>query len=169
MEKRILKEKLLIGISGSILLFSIIALAFQRSEQEESPKVERTEVKEEFVTSQAIMPTAEVTNLLQCTVDEPSEVSLGEFRITAYCACEKCCPGTSDGITYTETIATEGRTIAVDPDVIPLGSLVEIAGNTYIAEDIGGVIKGNKLDLFFNSHKDALEWGVQYYEVYLVN
>lgn len=93
--------------------------------------------------------------------------ALGEYRVTAYCACEICCPGTSDGLTYTETVATEGRTIAVDPEVIPLGSIVEVNGNKYIAEDIGGAIKGNRLDIFFNSHEDALEWGVQYHDVYL--
>ena len=93
---------------------------------------------------------------------------LGEFKVTAYCPCNICCPGTSDGLTYTETVATEGRTISVDPDVIPLGSIVEINGKRYVAEDIGGAIKSNKVDLFFNHHSDALEWGVQYYDVYII-
>lgn len=96
-------------------------------------------------------------------------ISLGEFKITAYCSCEKCCGDWSDGLTYTETVATEKRTIAVDPDVIPLGSIVEINGLNYIAEDIGGAIKDNHIDIFFSSHDDALEWGVQYHEIYLIN
>ena len=66
--------------------------------------------------------------------------SLGEFVITHYCACEKCTDG--DGITATGTKATEGRTIAVDPEVIPYGTMVVIDGHTYIAEDCGGAIKG---------------------------
>lgn len=103
-------------------------------------------------------------------VTEPTinRTALGEFKITAYCACTKCCSIYADGITYTGTIATEGRTIAVDPDVIPLGSIVEVNGHEYIAEDIGGAIKGNRLDIFFNSHQDALEWGVQYLDVFLI-
>lgn len=94
---------------------------------------------------------------------------LGEFKITAYCPCSKCCGEWADGITYTGSVATENSTIAVDPDVIPLGSYVEINGVSYYAEDIGGAIKGNRVDIFFESHEAALEWGVQYHDVYLIN
>lgn len=65
-------------------------------------------------------------------------------------------------------MATEGQTIAVDPDIIPLGSVVEIGGHHYIAEDIGGAINGKEIDLFFVHHTDALNYGVQQHEVYLV-
>lgn len=94
--------------------------------------------------------------------------SLGEFRVTAYCPCSDCCGEWADGITYTGTIATEKHTIAVDPSVIPLGSIVEINGVEYVAEDIGGAIKGNRADIFFNSHEDALKWGVRYCETYIL-
>lgn len=94
---------------------------------------------------------------------------LGEFKITAYCPCVKCCGQWSDGITYTGSVSTENSTIAVDPDVIPLGSCVEINGVSYYAEDIGGSIKGNRIDIFFQSHEDALEYGIQYHNVYLIN
>lgn len=85
-------------------------------------------------------------------------ISLGEFTVTHYCPCAKCC-GKSDGITYTGTQATEGRTIAVDPNVIPLGSEIIIEGQAYIAEDVGGAIKGNKLDIFVDSHQEAINRG----------
>jgi 3D (Asp-Asp-Asp) domain-containing protein len=84
--------------------------------------------------------------------------ALGIFTITHYCPCEKCC-GKSDGTTATGTTATEGRTIAVDPEVIPLGSQVEIGGQVYTAEDVGGAIKGNEVDVFVNSHSEALSRG----------
>lgn len=102
--------------------------------------------------------------------EEPKDerIDLGEFKITAYCPCSKCCGEWADGLTYTDTVATESRTIAVDPDVIPLGSVVEINGDEYIAEDIGGAIKDNRIDIFFSTHDDALEWGVQYYEIFLI-
>ena len=87
---------------------------------------------------------------------EPPREYLGTFEITAYCACSYCCNGSSDGLTYTETVATEGRTIAVDPSVIPLGSIVEINGVNYVAEDIGGAINENHIDIFFTSHLDGL-------------
>jgi 3D (Asp-Asp-Asp) domain-containing protein len=99
----------------------------------------------------------------------PNSISLGEFKITAYCPCPVCCQDWSDGLTYTETIATENRTIAVDPEVIPLGSTVEINGAEYIAEDIGGAIKDNRIDVFFSDHDDALEFGVQYHEIFVKN
>ena len=97
--------------------------------------------------------------------------SLGRFTITAYCPCEKCCGKWSDGITATGTTATEGRTVAVDPSVISLGSVVYFEGvdglvSGYVAEDTGGAIKGNKIDLFFDSHQDALDWGIKEVEVF---
>lgn len=91
--------------------------------------------------------------------------SLGEFVITHYCACEKCTVD-GDGITATGTKAASGRTIAVDPEVIPYGTTVIIDGKTYIAEDCGGAIKGNRIDIFMNSHEEALKAGVRTAEVF---
>ena len=85
---------------------------------------------------------------------------------TAYCACKKCC-GKTDGITATGTQATAGRTIAVDPSVIPYGTEVIISGNTYIAEDCGGAIKGDRIDIYFNTHGEALEYGRQTVTAYI--
>ena len=99
----------------------------------------------------------------EVTVEEVVEQPTTTFKVTAYCPCVKCC-GKSDGITATGTVATAGRTIAVDPTVIPYGSKVILNGVTYIAEDCGGAIKGNKIDMFFNTHEEALQWGVRYIE-----
>lgn len=102
----------------------------------------------------------------------PAEpVSLGEFKLTAYCACEKCCEKTPDdplyGVTAYGYKTTAGRTIAVDPSIIPIGSEVIINGHTYVAEDVGGAIKENRIDIYFNTHQEALEFGVQYAEVFI--
>ena len=91
--------------------------------------------------------------------------SIGDYKITAYCACERCC-GKADGITASGTKATEGRTVAVDPNTIPYGTELLIDGNVYVAEDCGGAIKGNKIDIYFNDHADALNYGVKNIEVY---
>lgn len=53
----------------------------------------------------------------------------------------------------TGVTAVEGKTIAVDPTVIPYGSTILINGNEYIAEDCGGAIKGNKIDVFVENPK----------------
>lgn len=104
-------------------------------------------------------------------------VSMGEFKITHYCPCKKCCgkDETSPwyGITATGTKATEGRTIAVDPKVIPYGTevLIRYADGTehiYTAEDCGGAIKKNRIDVFMDSHQAARVEGVKYAEVFLV-
>lgn len=114
-------------------------------------------------------PTAGVEDVFQELDDKLGErLLLGEFKITAYCPCPLCCGEWADGLTYTETVATEGRTIAVDPDIIPLGSIVEINGEKYVAEDIGGAIKENRIDIFFSKHEDALKWGVQNHEIFLL-
>lgn len=93
--------------------------------------------------------------------DERAWMQAGEFRIYHYCPCELCCgkhPGeVGYGITATGTVATAGRTIAVDPSVIPLGSEVLINGVIYIAEDTG--VKGKIIDLFVDSHEQALSMG----------
>lgn len=103
----------------------------------------------------------------ELTIGEP----LGEFKLTAYCPCVKCC-GKSDGITATGTLAEEGRTIAVDPRVIPYGSTVTLyyedgTVHTYTAEDCGGAIKENRIDVFFDDHQAAREFGVQTAYVYV--
>ena len=89
------------------------------------------------------------------------------FKATAYCSCEKCCDkDPSDkwyGITATGKKARWG-TVAVDKRVIKLGSTLRIKGfpNTiFRAEDVGGAIKGNHIDVWFPSHREALKFGVR--------
>lgn len=88
-----------------------------------------------------------------------------EIIATAYCPCIKCC-GKTDGITATGTKATAGRTIAVDPSVIPYGTEVIINGHTYVAEDCGGAINGNDIDVYFDTHEEALQFGRQILTAY---
>ena len=107
-------------------------------------------------------------NTKTASMDNPLHIQENEtlhVKATAYCPCSKCCGKWADGITYTGTKATQGRTIAVDPKVIPLGTKVLIDGQIYIAEDIGGGIKGNRIDVFFDCHNEALKWGVKKLEI----
>lgn len=91
----------------------------------------------------------------------------GVFSTTAYCKCEKCCGIWSDSPTKGGTTPQEGRTIAVDPDVIPLGTQVIIDGQTYTAEDTGSVVKGNVIDIYFSDHEETEEYGRQDREVWI--
>lgn len=94
--------------------------------------------------------------------------SLGNFIITHYCPCSICCGPWRDGITSTGATAVTNRTIAVDPNVIPYGSKVVINGQVYVAEDCGGAIKNNHIDIYVGSHAEAETKGVYETEVYLL-
>jgi 3D (Asp-Asp-Asp) domain-containing protein len=87
---------------------------------------------------------------------------------TAYCACSKCCGEWADGITASGVKAKPNHTIAVDRNIIPLGTEVIINGNTYVAEDTGGAIKGNRIDIYFDSHSEALKFGRQTIEIEVI-
>ena len=104
----------------------------------------------------------------ECTETPAPEHTEITVTATAYCPCVKCC-GKTDGITATGTKATAGRTIAADPSVIPYGTEVIINGNTYVAEDCGGVINGNDVDIYFNTHDEALQFGRQVLTAYILN
>ena len=93
---------------------------------------------------------------------------LGTFRITHYCPCSICCGPYSNGITSTGVTATTNHTIAVDPSVIPYGSKVVINGQVYVAEDCGGAIKKNRIDIYVATHAEGEAKGTYDTEVYLI-
>ena len=85
------------------------------------------------------------------------------FKVTAYCACSKCC-GKQTGITASGTRATAGRTIAASGQYA-FGTKLLINGNVYTVEDRGGAIQGNRIDIYMDTHAEALAWGVKYLPV----
>lgn len=74
-------------------------------------------------------------------------------------------------MTSTGAVPREGRTIAVDPRVIPYGTRVYIPalGGTYVAEDCGGAIKGNRIDIFMNTSSKCNAWGRRHIEVQILD
>lgn len=100
------------------------------------------------------------------TTEAADWISAGVFKVTHYCDCEHC-QGEYVGMTATGTAPKAGRTIAVDPDRIPLGSAVKIDGQEYIAEDTGGAIKGNRVDIFVADHSEAMAKGIKEEVIYL--
>lgn len=78
---------------------------------------------------------------------------------TAYTAnCAGCSGVTATGMNLKQN--PNQKVIAVDPNVIPLGSKVYVEGyGTAIAGDTGGSIRGNKIDVYFPSRSEALNWG----------
>ncbi|EPS51617.1 3D domain-containing protein [Clostridium botulinum] len=84
-------------------------------------------------------------------------------------------PGSPDfGVTATGTTARRNSggysSIAVDPRVIPLGTKLFVEGYGYaIAEDTGGAIKGNVIDLYFDSNVEVSNWGSRWVNVYILD
>lgn len=149
-------------LGATILLIVISILATSAQAVEASPE-ESSTVIEEYDPAWDIPATESAV----C-----NDVFLGEFTLTAYCACSKCCSVWANGYTATGTWATEGRTIAVGPKVIPYGSRVLLiwpdgTQHSYIAEDCGGGVNGNHIDAFFNGHQAARAFGVQSAMAYL--
>jgi 3D (Asp-Asp-Asp) domain-containing protein/sulfur carrier protein ThiS len=87
---------------------------------------------------------------------------------TAYTGdCSGCSGYTATGINLRDN--PNMKLIAVDPSVIPLGSKVYVEGYGYaLAGDTGGGIKGNRIDVFFNSNSSACQWGVKRLKVQIV-
>lgn len=98
-----------------------------------------------------------------------SPTNLGEFQLTAYCKCSKCCgkwseiPGTASG-----AMPKANHTIAADKK-FKFGTKLKINDTIYTVEDRGSAINGNHIDIYFDTHEEALEFGCQYANVYLVN
>lgn len=194
-----MKEKTMIIVSVACLICSIVIsccsiyhsahfleevnnIIYQAQNEHEKKITQETESDEvDFIEEETETVETEIVIL----EEEPEEVvsdekiSLGEFKLTAYCSCEKCCgkwalnrPKDENGkdIVYGSTgnILVAGTSIAVDPSVIPYGYQVEINGHTYTAHDTGGAIKGNRIDVYFDSHQEARNFGVQFAEVFLI-
>ena len=105
-----------------------------------------------------------------------------DVTATAYCLCQKCCGKSPSSPGYGRTasglVITPGKNmkvVAVDPKMIKLGTNVYVEGlngaPTYgkaIAADTGGAIKGNRIDLYFDTHQQALKWGRRSVRVYVL-
>jgi 3D (Asp-Asp-Asp) domain-containing protein len=99
----------------------------------------------------------------------PNQSTILKMRITAYCPCEKCCGSYADGITASGHKIENGDTFVAADRRYKLGTEMLIPGYNNSSKvkvlDRGGAIKGNRLDVFFNTHQQALEWGVRYLDV----
>lgn len=88
---------------------------------------------------------------------------LGNFKLTSYCSCPVCCGVWSGGPTASGAMPVEGRTVAMAD--VPFGTKLIIGGLLYTVEDRGTPY--GHVDIYKNSHQDALNFGVQHADVYL--
>lgn len=169
-------KKFIAAVAFSVATSSILCSPYNFTLPEiESPSDEALQPETAIETNNSeIKP--EVLPFVQDTVDK---IYLGEFVLTAYCPCEKCCgeyganrpiDENGDLIVYGAygQILEAGVSIATDPDVIGFNQEVYIDGTVYKANDTGGNIKGNTIDIYMVDHDEATEFGVQYADVYLI-
>lgn len=109
------------------------------------------------------------SNLEETDVGEPVNTSpertyYGACRITFFCPCSQCCGQWAGGPTASGAMPTAGWTVANGS--LPFGTLVEIEGHTYCVEDRG--VSGDQFDIFVNSHEEALQRGLYYTDVYVI-
>jgi 3D (Asp-Asp-Asp) domain-containing protein len=115
--------------------------------------------------AEPISVTETTTEFIETTTEPQPQTETMLVEATAYCSCVKCC-GKSDGITASGVKAVEGITIAADIRKLPMGTKVYIEGlGERIVQDTGSAIKGNRIDIYFDSHEQALKWGRQQIEI----
>lgn len=141
-----------------------------RKQRRKRMEEEKTKIKENIINSKS--------KNNKCNIKKKYLKYMGEYSFTAYCPYSCCCDGygisDSSQTPYTSSgaVAQEGVTIAVDSSVIPYGSIViiEIDGQQYkyIAQDCGGAIRGNIIDIYFNSHQKAMNFGRKYGKTYIL-
>jgi 3D (Asp-Asp-Asp) domain-containing protein len=99
----------------------------------------------------------------------PEEWQSVRMRVTAYCPCEKCCGEYADGITACGHTIKPGDAFAAADRQYPFGTEMIVAGynndQPIKVLDRGGAIREKRLDVFFHSHEEALQWGVKYIDV----
>lgn len=165
--KKFDEDKLVEGLAVATIITVVLFLLWLLS----LPKIpEHKEVEETTQIVENSVESVEKVSFEIKTTETPYTEK--EMIITAYCPCEKCCGvyatnrqkdknGNDIVLTASGKEAKAGRTVAVDPQYIPYGTEIIIDGQTYIAEDCGGAIKGDRIDLFFDSHSEALSFGKQ--------
>lgn len=103
------------------------------------------------------------------TAEQSDEWQTVRMRVTAYCPCEECCGRYSDGVTACGHKIRPGDVFVAADKEYPFYTQMIIPryNNSEAVKvlDRGGAIRGNRLDVFFHSHEEALRWGVKYLDV----
>ena len=156
---------ILLALVGTLLCLRIDAVA----SRPETVTLPETVTPEIAVLSDETEPVEQThVDAVERGAEEREMVSLGVFRITYYTNSIECC-GKKDGVTRSGAIARSNHTIAVDPEVIPLGSEVMIGGTVYTAEDIGGAVKGKVIDIYVDDLNAERPFDAGEMEVFVVN
>ena len=122
----------------------------------------------------AAHPIISVPQTVTAMSSSKSRIRTIRMEVTAYCSCKKCCGPNAAGLTASgkDISYNDGRFVAADTNVLPFGTKLVIKGYSdnrpVEVIDRGSAIKGNKLDVFYASHEEALKWGRQIIEVTVI-
>ncbi|WP_374967092.1 LysM peptidoglycan-binding domain-containing protein [Lysinibacillus sp. RS5] len=147
--------------------------AKERTPEATAPSTSNTASKDRTpeATAPSTSNTASKDRTPEATAPSTSKTASKEITVeaSAYTAsCEGCTGITATGINLKTN--PNAKVISVDPTVIPLGSKVYVEGyGEAIAGDTGGAIKGNRIDVFFPSQQDAINFGVKKLKVTILN
>lgn len=93
----------------------------------------------------------------------PPDPRVQIHRVTAYCSCPLCCGRWSDGITASGRHAVQGHTAAADTSIWSIGTCLDVPGvGPRVVEDTGLAMVGRRLDVYFESHEEALLFGIRF-------
>lgn len=158
-------------------------------DKNENVEIAKIEEKEEVVNveenkEKEVVKVASRGSYVRDTSTPPTEYkSVMQVKATAYCLCKKCCGKSPDNPRYGYTASglrivpgTGMKVIAVDTSVVPLGTNVYVEGlngaGNYgyaVAADTGSAIKNKKIDLYMDTHEQALSWGVKMVNLYILD
>lgn len=169
----------LIIVTTFVLFLSSVTGLFFKAQRMEARAKEVSQILADENEDKLVLGTdnaVEITQIHKATKIE----YIGKFKITAYCPCKQCCgkwakcrPISEQGkeIVYTASgaVAEPNKTIAVDPSIIPYGTRLLIGGTEYTAQDTGSRVKGNVIDIYFDTHEEAVAFGCKYEDVYILS
>ena len=109
-----------------------------------------------------------VARIYRNQIVEPTKI----IKVTAYCPCSICCGRWADGQTASGYWIQPGDRFVAAPKHIPFGTEMIVPGynndKPVEVKDRGGAITVERLDVYFDTHDEALKWGVKYLEIRII-
>jgi 3D (Asp-Asp-Asp) domain-containing protein len=149
---------------------TMLSTTVTETQADSQSQMNESDVKTEPIQSAALaLPSKPEEQKAEAKSNSSDEWRIVKMRVTGYCPCPKCCGKSADGITANGHKIRPGDTFVAADKRYSFGTEMVIEGynngQTIKVLDRGGAIRGNKLDAFFHTHQEALEWGVRHIDV----
>jgi 3D (Asp-Asp-Asp) domain-containing protein len=153
--QRVFNKRVIAIVLAAVMSFTAVFTSSAQTKR----KTYSNNIKHQKIKQSVVLESSDSYYLNKELVKNSKRLRVGA---TAYC---------NDPITFTGTVPEVGRTIAVDPNVIPLGSKVYIPqfNRVFIAEDTGGKIKGLRIDVYMEDYDTCMNWGFKDIDIYILN